>query len=162
MSTCQRIYYAMKQFDFTPVIETALREYKDLDKSKAENLLDALLQWFSLVPVLEDGKALQMINSVDRLWHAFILNSRLYRMFCDKFFGYYFDHDPNDVILNPQSLKREYAEYTLHLLIENFGYNLNPLLKDLSGDVTCCGVLGCKDKTHTFRNKNLELLLATI
>lgn len=138
MKSPRQIYFEMKRsFDFTPVIETALREYPELDRVKAESLLDAFLQWFSLVPSMPEGGTLQMLHSVDRMWHALILNTKIYRELCDRFIGRFVDHDPTDV-MDDELPKAEYAEYTFRLLKESFGDDLNHALTYLSGKVTCC------------------------
>ena len=78
-----------------------------------------------------------MLRSVDLAWEAFILNSREYREFCDKFVGFYVDHDPLDV-QEPTVAKREYARETLARLQSAFGDRLNPELTALEQGVTCC------------------------
>ena len=37
-------------------------------------------------------------KEVDGLWHRFILDTRLYRMFCERIFGEYLDHEPGQML----------------------------------------------------------------
>ncbi len=136
MISGRELYVEMKHsFDFTPVIETALREKKSLTKQEALERMDAFLQWFSLIPQASKEKPLQMLGSVDPLWHAFVLNTKLYRDFCQKFAGEFIDHDPLDPFKSDLP-KKEYATFTLALLEKEFGTDLKPVLRDLSQNVT--------------------------
>lgn len=145
--TATALYESMKsEFDFNPVLDTAIREYSYINRDKVHVLLDAFLQWFSLVPQVEEGQALQMNQFIDPIWHSFILNTRLYREFCDKFAGHYVDHDPLD-LTDQLAPKDKYTSYTLSLLRENFGARLNPVFSSLEGKATCCywsGVTRCR------------------
>lgn len=139
------LYLRMREeFDFSPVLDTAVREVGVPTREKAKEILDAFLQWFSLIPMVNADKALQMLRGVDKIWHAFILNTRLYREFCRRYVGFYVDHDPMDV--NDSSLpKEQYAAFTLKLLKEEFGDEVQPSLELLAEGATCC--LGCKSRT---------------
>lgn len=152
-------YTAMKGFDCTPIISTALSENPKLEKQAAKEQMDALLQWFALVPEVENGRTLQMLRSTDRLWHAFILNTRIYRDFCNRFMGFYVDHDPIEA-KNPKAEKREYADYTLRLLKKEFGEAINPHLTQLKEDVTCCFFKPAGGCIQGEENKRVEFHLS--
>ncbi len=131
------LYAAMKtDFDLAPVIDTAVA-HDGITRADAAERLDALLQWLSVLPFARPGEPIQMLESVDRLWHAFMLHTRLYRRFCDRFFGRYIDHDPLDRDDDGMS-KKAYARFTLTLLRQQFGDSVHPLLADLTKQVTCC------------------------
>ena len=123
-------------FEFGPVVETAVQHY-GLERATAQNLFDGLLQWLSAIPFARPGQPIQMVESVDRLWHAFVLNTKLYRAFCDRFFGRYIDHDPLDRNLAELS-KRQYARFTFTTLEAEFGDELHPAFRDLTQRVGCC------------------------
>lgn len=143
------LYKQMREdFDFTTVIETAVRELDVPTYEKAEELMDAFLQWFSLIPMLGENDALQMLRSVDKLWHAFILNTKLYREFCHEYVGSYIDHDPTEVT-NTELPKEKYAAFTLKLLKEQFGNRVQPSLQLLKEDSTCCYFKKQRCKTRT-------------
>jgi hypothetical protein len=123
-------------FDYTPVIDTAVEHY-GLDRAAAESTLDGLLQWFSVIPFARRGQPVQMVESIDKLWHSFILHTKLYREFCDRFFGRYLDHDPldrNDLEMS----KKQYARFTLSTLRAEFGADVHPAFLDLTQRVSCC------------------------
>jgi hypothetical protein len=123
-------------FDYTPVVDTAVEHY-GLARTTAESALDGLLQWFSVIPFAHKGQPVQMVESIDKLWHAFILHTKLYREFCDRFFGRYLDHDPLDR-LDEETSKKQYARFTLSTLRAEFGDAVHPAFLDLAQRVSCC------------------------
>lgn len=132
-----QLYEKMKTEDFSAIIRTALLRSPKLDRQRAEELMDAFLQWVSCVPTLEEGQTHQMLRSVDLLWEAFLLNSREYRAFCQKHVGFYVDHDALDV-QEPEIDKVVYARDTLKRIRSAFGDSVNPELTALEQGVTCC------------------------
>lgn len=134
----RELYRRMKAVDFSAIISTVLRESNIKTSEEIESLLDAFLQWFSLVPEALDGKPLQMLESVDPIWHAMILNTAFYRKFCDEFIGEFVDHNPMDVTQNTRAVKRAYADHTLALLRRTYGDSVNPALLSLHDSITCC------------------------
>ncbi|MSR48190.1 MAG: hypothetical protein EXS13_14210 [Planctomycetes bacterium] len=110
-------------FDYTPVLDTAVQHYA-LDRATAADLFDGLLQWLSAIPFARPGQPIQQVESIDRLWHAFVLNTKLYRRFCDRCFGRYIDHDPLDRNVAELS-KKQYARFTLATLEQEFGSELH-------------------------------------
>jgi hypothetical protein len=154
----KKLYERMKsENDFEPIIATAVRECNVPDSNTALSLLDAFLQWISIYPLMEEGKKLQMLRGVDPIWHAFILNTRAYREFCEKYFGEYLDHDPTDV--DEASGKDEYSNYTLYLLRQEFGNGVHPKLLLLEEGATCCSPIGCSKKTTSLELQDKFSLL---
>jgi hypothetical protein len=138
----EKLYYRMKsENDFTPILTTAVRECGVENLEHADRLLDAFLQWFSIIPSVKESQKLQMIREVDPIWHALILNTKFYRNFCSTYIGKFIDHDPTDVEL--EEGKEEYARFTLSLLRKTFSTNLNEHLCLLAGGATCCFSSGC-------------------
>lgn len=123
-------------FDYSPVIETAVQHY-GLDRAAATACFEGLLQWLSAIPFARPGQPIQQVETIDRLWHAFVLNTRLYRRFCDRFFGRYIDHDPLDRDVAEMS-KRQYARFTRVTLEAEFGAELHPAFRDLTQRIGCC------------------------
>ncbi len=123
-------------FDYAPVIDTAVQHY-GLDRAAAADLFDGLLQWLSAIPFARPGQPIQQVEAIDRLWHTFVLNTNLYRRFCDRFFGRYIDHDPLDRQFAELS-KKQYARLTLATLEAEFGAELHPAFRDLTQRVGCC------------------------
>ena len=134
-----KIYDEMKNFsDLDTVVRTVLRENSEMTRADVEYKLDALLQWFSVIPLAQrDGKSLQMLSNIDRVWHAFILNTRIYAQFCIKYLGRMVHHDETTA-MDSSAPRREYADYTLTILQKEFGSKLNPELEMLQFDVKCC------------------------
>lgn len=136
------LYERMKKVDYSSIIETAMRECGVKKAYRANELLDSFLQWFSLIPTTTPDQPMQMLRSVDRMWHAFVLNTAFYRNFCNEFnSGKFVDHDPLDVNGNSASQKQQYAEHTLARLHQTFGTYVTKDLANLSEKTTCC--VGC-------------------
>ena len=135
------LYQRMKCHGYEAIIQTAMRECGVKTRKRADELLDAFLQWFALIPLASPEHPLQMARSVDRIWHAMVLNTVFYRDFCRRFAGSFIDHNPLDVESNSQEQKQEYAQYTLALLAEEFGTEVSLDLLDMTQDITCC--IGC-------------------
>ncbi len=135
--TGHTLYVDMKSaHDYHPVLATAVEHY-GLTPAAAADLFDGLLQWLAAIPFARPGQPIQMVESIDRLWHAFVLNTKLYRAFCDRFFGRYIDHDPLDRDFEELS-KKQYARFTLTTLQQEFGAAVHPAFLDLTQRVGCC------------------------
>jgi hypothetical protein len=79
--------------DFLPVVRTAVLDLGVATPASALNAVDAFLQWFSLVPISDRiGHYVMLRGDVDRVWHAMILNTALYRDVCDRYMGRFIDH----------------------------------------------------------------------
>ena len=131
------LYAAMlTAFDYTPVLDTAV-QHCGLARADAASLFDGLLQWLSAIPFARPGQPIQQVESIDKLWHAFVLNTKLYRAFCTRFFRRFIDHDPLDRNFAELS-KKQYARFTLATLTEEFGETLHPAFRDLTQRVGCC------------------------
>lgn len=116
-------------FNFDPVIRTAVEECNVPTKEDAENLLDAFLQWVAAMPGKEEGQLYVMLKSdVDRIFHAFVLNTSLYRDFCDTYFAHFIDHTPLD-----ERGSRPSVSYTVSLLQKTYGESLHPSLAEWAG-----------------------------
>jgi hypothetical protein len=125
-----------EDFDFTPVIETAI-EHHGLTRPQAEAAFDGLLQWLSVIPLAPPGQPVQMVESIDRLWHSFILHTKLYRAFCERHFGRYIDHDPLDR-RDAEPKKKAHARFTRDLLLREFGEDVHPAFLDEVQKTPCC------------------------
>ena len=123
-------------FDYTPVLDTAVQHH-GFTRDDAAHRFDGLLQWLSAIPFARPGQPIQMVEAIDRVWHAFVLNTKLYRAFCDRFFDRFIDHDPLDRNFAELS-KQQYARFTLATLTEEFGGDLHPAFRDLTERVGCC------------------------
>lgn len=157
MDSCAHTLYLRmcNEVDFTPILETAVRECGVKTLERAEELLDAFLQWFSLIPETSSARPLQMLRSVDRIWHAMVLHTAFYREFCDQFIGAFVDHNPLDVVRTSME-KQAYAKHTLALLTRSYGDCVNANLLELQEDVTCC--IGCGKNFEEFHREKALLV----
>lgn len=118
------------------IINTAKRLDSSLSEDEIVKRADALAQWFAAIPIaLKAGKWFQMIETIDVVWHAFILNTRDYARFCQMFYDGFLHHEPP---MDYSEDRTEYARYTLATIREEFGDRINPELENLSSDVKCC------------------------
>lgn len=85
-----------QEVDFLPVVRTAVIDLGVTPPARAMVALDGFLQWFSVVPISDRVSHYVMLRGdVDRVWHAAILNTALYRELCTQHAGRYVDHHPS-------------------------------------------------------------------
>lgn len=119
----------MQEFDFHPVIRTAIQECGIENEERAQELLHAFLQWFSIVPFVNHDEVFVMLKTdVDQIFHAFVLNTRIYQDFCQRFVGQFIHHTPLDDS-TAKSLESG-VTYTVELLEKSYGSDLSPYLAD--------------------------------
>jgi hypothetical protein len=97
------------------------------DDVQANDLLEAFLQWVALVPTIKPDDTFVMLKSpVDKVFHAFILNTEFYQNFCARHFGFFVHHHPIDELL----LKKlpGGVRDTMDLLEQTYGEELHPAL----------------------------------
>lgn len=121
----------IEDFNYEPVLKHALREHPSRSREEARDALTGFLQWASMIPFSKTS--LSMIDSVDWIWHAFILNTRLYRDFCQQFFGRFIDHEPHDE--EHEGAMRHYLDHTLVPLQKRYGGSLNHTLLGRRGEM---------------------------
>ncbi|MDC8982555.1 hypothetical protein PR370_15805 [Mycobacterium marinum] len=108
------------------VLRTAVEEL-GVQQADADLLFDGFLQWLAALPSHRasdtDNHYVMLKSDIDRIFHAFILNTSLYRDFCDKHLGHFVDHHP--VIGDGD---RADVESTVRVLRACYGEDLNPFL----------------------------------
>ena len=114
------------------------REHPELSQKTIDDRIDALLQWLAAIPLAKaEAKGLQMVESIDVVWHAFILHTKEYAAFCQQFLGRFVHHMPPSEF---DSDRTEDASYTLATIRGAFGVHTHPELEALaSSAVKCCG-----------------------
>jgi hypothetical protein len=130
-SKAGRVLYEemVKDFDYSQINWTIRRYNNSISEADANQMIDAFLQWISLTP--RNTREIYMVmfkTPVEEAFHNFVLNTRIYQVFCEKFLGYFFHHDPMVQETGPEV--ERIAKYTVEMLETNFGSDLNPLLKD--------------------------------
>jgi hypothetical protein len=90
-------------FDLSRVMEQHVRmshqfpgRYTDVEDGAKRARLELDLKRYLALPLLFPNREHDLVPrlAVDLLWHAFILNTTLYRAFCDRVYGRYLDHVP--------------------------------------------------------------------
>lgn len=87
---------------FPPALTRRLqRDFPQYGPGDLDDILGGLRDWFCIA---QDGygRSLSMPSKiVDEAWHAFILDTRAYRAFCERAFGRYYDHVPSEAMRLP-------------------------------------------------------------
>jgi hypothetical protein len=90
-------------FDLSGVMDQHVRmsrlyavQYGDVEDAAQRARLELDLKRYLALPLLFPNRQRELVPrlAVDMLWHAFILNTTLYRGFCDRVYGRYLDHVP--------------------------------------------------------------------
>ena len=104
------------------------------DQSAAEELFVELMRWlYYCAKATEPGKRAAMVSMypeilrIDDMWHVFILHTRDYADFCDRYFGRFIHHQPL-----PPDAPRERDENEVNTELEAF----LSLLYDELGETT--------------------------
>lgn len=131
------LYRMMKEdFDASPIIWTMRRYNSSLGADEAAARFEAFLQWVALVPsVPQDNWYVMLESPVEDAFHSFVLNTRQYDAFCEKFLGQFFHHDPMPDQVSP-NVVYEAAAYTIGLLEDAYGPTLTPYLQDWRKQLT--------------------------
>lgn len=124
------LYHEMtKGFNYSQITWTMRRYNPDMTEDRADELLDAFLQWISLAPLNTKDRWITMFQTdVEEAFHCFVLNTRLYNDFCQEFLGFFFHHDPLVEESGPEI--EAAALFTLSSLENSFGEALNPELQE--------------------------------
>lgn len=117
----------MQSFDMSPIVNFMVRE--GASKADAEDQCRALLQWMAGHAVQRHQTPYVMLNGkVDQAFHAFILNTKAYHAFCDRYVGWFIHHTPLDAEQAAESTVLAGISYTTDFLQAEFGSSLHPLL----------------------------------
>lgn len=106
----QRIL-SIQRVTFPKGARRELREmYPSMTVAQEELVTAALRDYFRIAFMAQPRVVAMPSKAVDVLWHEFILATHEYHRFCQKAFGRYLHHVPNDAMGNPErvrdSLKR--------------------------------------------------------
>lgn len=90
-----------------------LREmYPSMTAAQEGLVTEALRDYFRIAFLAQPRVVAMPSKAVDVLWHEFILATHEYHRFCQKAFGHYLHHVPNEAMDNPErvrdSLKRSW------------------------------------------------------
>ena len=120
----------LAESDFRPIITTMMRERWVKSEERANVLIEAFLQWFLVANHSEHDKPYVMFHGpVDKVFHAFVLNTEYYATFCAKHVGRFINHNPLDDEFAIIAAQRGGIAYTIDLLQRTYGDALHSELK---------------------------------
>ncbi len=126
----KKLSLVIKNSNFKPIVKTMIRENWVKSEARANDLIEAFLQWFLVANHSEHDKPYVMFHGpVDKVFHAFVLNTEFYAIFCDTHVGKFINHNPLDSELSLIAEERGGIEYTITLLQQIYGDKLHPELK---------------------------------
>lgn len=116
----QRKVAAIQGYDFSKVRELFLREEPSYAKDRAKlDQLEMELKRFFVLFVVDPGKPHVISERADKLWHAFLMDTKLYREFCKATIGITIDHLP--VLPKDKAQWAEYRRHTKRVYRDYFG-----------------------------------------
>jgi hypothetical protein len=97
------------------VIQRYSIENPTVAHADAEQLFTDLLAWMWLCLARKQQELtthlIQPLNHLDAMWHLFILHTRDYNAFCQRYFGAYFHHDHSTLNNEYELSQQELIEY---------------------------------------------------
>ncbi|MAZ67245.1 hypothetical protein CL652_00550 [bacterium] len=127
LTVAQERFRAMKSHvDFAPVIRFAVEGGFAPDERSAERVLDGVLQWLVGHASAEHAQTpyVMMNGDVDEMFHALILNTRIYLQLCREHIGFYIHHTPLDA--EEAEGVEEGIGYTIDYILDTFGDLVSP------------------------------------
>jgi len=120
-----------RSFDTNALIRFAVRDGYSTDEDAAARDLDGVLQWLACHAVKEHAEQpyVMMNGSVDEMYHALMLNTRVYLHFCREYIGFFIHHTPVDDVQADEIKLAGGIDYTMAFLVESFGSELTPALQ---------------------------------
>ncbi|WHI45222.1 glycine-rich domain-containing protein [Microbulbifer sp. JMSA004] len=89
----------MREYQFHPSLKQKVKKtYPHLSNKQLGIVLDALRDYFIICQTAGRKMVAMPSQVVDIAWHEFILSTQLYKSFCNKSFGYFLHHTPNEVM----------------------------------------------------------------
>ncbi|WP_444928805.1 glycine-rich domain-containing protein [Microbulbifer sp. SSSA002] len=159
----------VKEYQFHPSIKRRVKkQYPHLNAQQLNTVIDGLRDYFLICQTAGKKMVAMPSQVVDAAWHEFILSTRLYDDFCQKSFGRFLHHTPNEVMPSKNSpsegIKRAWRIACAHSKIDpsrpdslplifsidkklkikdGFHYSLNCRSKKNSGKDYCASHMGC-------------------
>jgi hypothetical protein len=118
--------------DVSSAVELMIREGWAENKAQANFRIDALLQWMAGLPFAgPENLYVVLSRDLDNAFHAFVLNTRFYEVFCRENFGFFVHHDPLDRENFDEAKLKAGIKHTLTFLSDVFGADLHPDFSEL-------------------------------
>lgn len=112
-----------------PALLRRLEEKEGMDKKQAQEVFEDMLRFLFLCGT--NDLPLGPSEKIDTAWHHFILFTREYQKFCERYFGRFIHHSPAEVqkdFNGPEIARRtmKKAQEAFHTLSSNWSYaNMN-------------------------------------
>ncbi len=103
---------------------------------RAQALFQAVKQFLVLCATM--AEPCSPTPEIDEMWHWFILNTRAYREYCQRYFGYFIDHLPTG---GQEHVRDRSGRMMRHLAVKLFG-PLDATIWGRGGEFSCgvfCG-----------------------
>ncbi len=95
------------EVDFAGVLSTAVSDCRVATPARAFSALEGFLQWFATLAVIDKEDSLVMLRGdVDRIWHAALIHTAVYRSLCNDYVGWFVDHYPSEATPHPDWVAR--------------------------------------------------------
>ena len=87
----------LKKYTNDAVVQYYCKKYPEISLKNAQQIFNDLLEWMWLNCQRKENQVKTYmfgpLLNLDRMWHVFILHTRVYMAFCQIYFGGYFHHD---------------------------------------------------------------------
>lgn len=121
-------YIEMKDFNFSAV-EALIRRENLIGDDKIGDSIEGLIQWLAGHAVKKHEQTYVMLHGdIDKAFHAFVLNTKLYTQFCVEKVGFFIHHTPLDAEQANREIVLDGIDYTVSFLKEGFGNRLSKSL----------------------------------
>ena len=120
---------SMGRLNVDPIVQFLLREKDFNSEGEARQAIDAMLQWLAAHAVKPRELLYVMLHGpVDKAWHAFLLHTEMYHVFCTHYVGFFVHHTPLDAEKADEFEVLGGIKSTIDFLTESFGDDLSPQL----------------------------------
>ncbi|OGT46669.1 MAG: hypothetical protein A3F17_05110 [Gammaproteobacteria bacterium RIFCSPHIGHO2_12_FULL_41_15] len=126
--SAQKAWDFIKIADLSPLIERLVK----IDKWKKKHAILAVQQYRNYIFLRKKypSKELPPSKEIDAVWHAHLLHTKEYFMFCEQVFGYYLHHHPH-VTNNSKADLEKLFNLTQELYKREFGSYINRVKKSV-------------------------------
>ncbi|WP_445355501.1 glycine-rich domain-containing protein [Microbulbifer sp. EKSA008] len=89
----------LRDYQFHPSLKQRVKnKYPHLSNKQLGMVLDGLREYFIICQTAGRQMVAMPSQVIDVAWHEFILSTQMYRNFCNKSFGHFLHHTPNEVM----------------------------------------------------------------
>lgn len=115
----------ISSYCFPPAIaQKVVKKYPHLTDQDVDMVLSGLREYFYVCHMAKNKQVAMPSLIVDKAWHEFILMTHSYHKFCQKSFGHYLHHTPDEVM---PRLKDARSGIKTAWRISCFKHNIDPV-----------------------------------